>query len=286
MGKYFDKMKQDLEIRGYSPCTVTAYLGHMKRFVKFHMKSPTLLTLQDITSYQVFLVYTRKASFSNFNQCVCAIKYFYKYILPREWRVDHIPYRKQVKRLPSVMSKEDVFRLIESAANIKYRAIIQTLYSSGLRVAELIQLKINDIDSKRMVIRVDQGKGQKDRYVMLSSTLLKTLREYWRSLPVKPKCFLFAGADVNNPFSKRSVQRIVKDTALRAGLKKTVSPHTLRHSFATHLLEDGVNIRIIQKLLGHNSLRATALYTHVAENYINQTKSPLDSMAEHNGQEV
>jgi integrase/recombinase XerD len=278
MGKYFDQMKQNLELRNYSKHTVTNYLDHMKNFIKFHMKDPSHIELHDVKAYQVFLVYSKKVSFSTFNLAVCSIKYFYRHILDTGWKIDQIPYQKKVKSLPNVLSRQEVTRIIAAAANLKNKAIIETLYATGARLSELVNLKVTDIDSNRMVVRIDQGKGKKDRYVMLSKTLLATLREYWKYENPKPKTYLFPGTHLNKHFSKRSVQRIVKETTLRAHIDKTVTPHILRHSFATHLLEDGFNIRIIQKLLGHKSLRATELYTHVAENYINQTISPLDSL--------
>jgi integrase/recombinase XerD len=278
MGKYHDLMKQHLNIRGYSSLTVNAYLDHMKNFIAFHMKSPELITLGDITTYQVFLVYSKKVSSSTLNIAVCAIKYFYKHIVPADFNFDRITFQKRPSTLPSVLSKEEITRIINAAPNLKYKAVIQTLYSAGLRLAELINLHITDIDSKRMTIRVRRGKGKKDRYIMLSHTLLKTLREYWKQADPKPRTYLFPGIKPGSHFSRRSIQRLVKETTLLAHIDKPVSPHILRHSFATHLLEDGVNIRVIQKLLGHKSLRATELYTHVAQNYINETESPLDSL--------
>ena len=275
-------MKQDLELRNYSDNTVTTYLDHMKRFITFHMKNPSLIELEDITTYQVYLVYSKKVSYSTFNLAVCSIKYFYKHILDKGFSIDLIPYQKKAKTLPNVLSRQEVMRIINAAVNLKNKALIQTIYATGVRLSELINLMVSDIDSKRMVVRIDEGKGKKDRYVMLSKTLLSTLREYWKDAQPKPKTYLFPGDKPDTHFSRRSVQRIVKETTLLAHIDKNVTPHTLRHCFATHLLEDGVNIRIIQKLLGHKSLRATELYTHVAENYINQTTSPLDSLSNEN----
>jgi len=286
MGKYFNQMKQDLELRGYSKHTVTVYLDHMKNFIKFHMKDPSLIEFEDITSYQVYLVYSKKVAYSSFNLAVCSIKYFYKHILRTNWKIDLIPYQKKAKSLPNVLSKQEVTRIIAAADNLKNKAIIQTLYATGVRLSELINLKVTDIDSNRMVVRVDQGKGKKDRYVMLSKILLSTLREYWKQAQPKPRTFLFPGVHPDSHFSRRSVQRIVKETTLRAHIDKPVTPHTFRHCFATHLLEAGTNIRKIQKFLGHKGLRATEIYTHVAENYINQTQSPLDSLPHSNNKEV
>ena len=254
-------MKQSLELRNYSKHTVSVYLDHMKNFIKFHMKDPSLIELEDITTYQVYLVYSKKVSYSTFNLAVCSIKYFYRNIIIKDWNIDQIPFQKKAKSLPNVLSKQEVLRIIDAAANLKNKAIIQTLYATGVRLSELINLKVTDIDSKRMVVRVDQGKGKKDRYVMLSKTLLTTLREYWKQAQPKPKTFLFSGVKPNSHFSGRSVQRIVKETTLSAHIDKVVTPHTLRHCFATHLLEDGNNIKAIQKFSGHKGLRATEIYT-------------------------
>lgn len=190
------------------------------------------------------------------------------------------PLSKKRFVLPAVLNKQEVFSLIESAVIPKQKAIISTLYATGARLAELVNIRIEDIDGTRKVLTIRQGKGGKDRAVPLSDKLLKYLRNYWRSCLDKPTTYLFTGTDISKHLGMRWVQHIVKDTAQKAGIKKRVSPHTLRHSFATHLLEDGVNIRVIQFLLGHRNLKATAAYMHVAKNYVNQAKSPLDALYE------
>ena len=182
--------------------------------------------------------------------------------------------------LPTVLNKQEILSLIESASNPKNKAIISTLYGTGVRLHELANILLTDIDSERNVILIREGKGGKDRAVPLSPALLRSLREYWRSCVHKPATFLFPGADLSKPLGLRWVQGIVTISARKAGIQKKVSPHTLRHSFATHLLEDGVNVRVIQFLLGHKSLKTTATYMHVAKNYVNQAKSPLDSLYE------
>jgi site-specific recombinase XerD len=182
--------------------------------------------------------------------------------------------------LPVVLNKQEILALIESASNPKNKAIISTFYGTGVRLNELLNILISDIDSERNVILIREGKGGKDRAVPLSTALLRSLRDYWRRCITKPKTFLFPGSDISKPMGRRWVERIVTDTALKAGIRKNVSPHTLRHSFATHLLEDGVNVRVIQFLLGHKSLKTTATYMHIAKNYVNQAKTPLDSLYE------
>jgi site-specific recombinase XerD len=189
--------------------------------------------------------------------------------------LEGLRYQRPPRRLPVVMSEEEVKRLLEGAHSLRDRALLETGYATGMRVSEVTRLLITDIDSQRMQIRVDQGKGRKDRYVMLSPSLLETLRKYWRAS--KPRVFLFPGVK-GRPLSISAAQKAFDKARLQAGIKKSVSFHTLRHSFATHLLEDGANVRKIQALLGHRSLQTTELYTHVAENYLNQTRSPLDRL--------
>jgi len=278
MGLYKDKLIQFMQMRGYSPFTIKAYAANLRLFVKFTGKPPEDIAFDDITAYQISLTQDRNVSYGAFNLAVSAIKFFFRYLLPREWDVRKIPFRRIQHKLPNVVSREDINKLIAAATNIKHKAILQTFYSTGIRLSELQNLKVSDIDSKRKVIRIQQGKGFKDRFVMLSPALLTTLREYYRQAKNKPVVFLFPGYKIQAPTCRRHIQRIIQDTTGMAGLRKRITPHTLRHTFATHLLEDGVNIRVIQKLLGHNSLRATAIYTHVAADYINKTQSPLDKL--------
>lgn len=271
-------MENDLKIRGYSPKTLKLYLDRMRDFARFHHTSPDQLGPQHIHQYQVYLVNQKKVSWSYFNQSVCALRFFYTITLNRNWDIKHIPFQKKAKTLPTVLSKEQTLTLFDAIDNIKHRALILTLYSAGLRLQEALNLTPTDIDSKRMVIRVNQGKGKKDRYVMLSPKLLDALRVYWKLYYPKPKLYLFPGKDPSKPLNPRTVQRIVQEAKEKAGIKKKVSPQTLRHCFATHLLEDGHNIRKIQLLLGHACLSTTAIYTHVAKIYIHNTPSPLDTL--------
>ena len=196
-----------------------------------------------------------------------------------DWSIKHIPYHKKHKKLPVVLSKEEVKALLSAIENPKYYGIASTLYSSGLRLSECLNLQIKDIDSKNMVLTVRDGKGNKDRQTVLSETLLKVLRHYYSKAIVKPITYIFPRCnDITKPFSKRQTQHFIQTAGLKAWIKKPVSPHVLRHSFATHLLDDGVNIRKIQIMLGHNSVSTTALYTHVAKNFLQDIKSPLDTL--------
>ena len=275
MGLYADRMLQDMHIRGYSPRTRKLYHDRMRDFFQWTNKTPMAITPEDIRAYQVHLTEGKNVSWCAFNQSVCAIRFFMQTTMGKDWNIRHIPFQKKKMTLPVPLSREEVKRLIESMILIKHRAVIETLYSAGLRLQELLNLTISDIDSTRMVIRVREGKGGKDRFVMLSEVLLGTLRAYCKAVEPKPKTWLFIGEDPERTLRPRSVQWMVQLAGTRAGIKKRVTPHVLRHSFATHLLESGTNIRAIQMMLGHGSLRTTAVYTHVAENLIHETKSPL-----------
>ena len=276
MGRLHDRMDRELRIRGYAENTRKCYIEKMKCFVRYFMRPPDELTAEDVKQYQLFLTKDRRVSWSTFNVHVCAIRFFYREVLRVDWNVEHIPYHRSGRKLPVVLSCEEVWALFDVTSNLKHRALLMTLYSGGLRIGEVVHLKLADIDSGRMMIRVEQGKGRKDRYVMLSQKLLLTLRRYWREY--QPALWLFPGADPSRPLTRGSVDRLFARAKERAGIQKRVSPHSLRHAFATHLLERGVNILVIQRLLGHRSLRSTEIYTHVAENYVSDTKSPLDDL--------
>lgn len=278
MGMYQDRMVLDMRVRGYSVKTQSVYAMHMRHFVRFCQRPPDVISLEDVGRYQRHLV-VRGLSWSYFNQAVQSIRFFFRFSLPREWNIAMIPFQKQRALLPEVLATEEVAALINAVGNIKHRAILETVYSGGLRVSEARRLQVTDIDSKRMTVRVRLGKGGKDRYVMLSVKLLETLRQYCREAKTMPKTWLFPGAG-DKPIDERTIQKIVKAVAMKAGIRKRVTPHTLRHSFATHLLESGTNIRTIQQLLGHRSLNSTAIYTHVAKNGPVETRSPLDDLKE------
>ncbi|MDT8342611.1 MAG: site-specific integrase [Longimicrobiales bacterium] len=277
MGKFHDRMDRELRIRGCADGTRLLYLSRVRRLVRHFMRPPDQLTLEDINEFQLHLTRTGELAWSTFNGYVCAIRFFYKEVLHLDWDIRHIPYQKTATQLPVVLSGGEICALLAATSNLKHRAIFMTLYGAGLRSAEARSLRVADIDSQRMVVRVVQGKRRKDRYVMLSKQLLASLREYWRE--TRPgSTLLFPGASPGCPLAPKSVARPLLRASRRAGITKEVHPHTLRHTFATHLLERGVNIRVIQRLLGHKSLRSTEIYTHVAGSYLQDTQSPLDDL--------
>jgi len=278
MGKFRDLMDDELQIRGYSPGTRRAYLYHMRRYVKFFMRAPDQLTPEHIRQYQLHLTRDRKVCWSTFNVAVCALRFFYRDTLKKDWVIQHLCYQKTGRKFPEILSPEEVARFLAGVGNLKHRAVLEMMYAAGLRVSETVHLGVTDIDSRRMVIRVQQGKGRKDRYVMLSPRLLQTLREYYKlARPSTATRWLFPSSrDPEKPLTPEAVLRVCAKARAAAGLSKKVSPHSLRHAHATHLLERGTNLRIIQTLLGHRSVRSTERYTHVASTYLRDTVSPLD----------
>ena len=242
------------------------------------MRPPDKLTVEDINSFQLHLTRERKVAWNTFNVYVFAIRSYFLGTLKRDWNIKFIPYQKTGRKLPEILHGKELSAMFQSLSNIKHLSILMTTYSAGLRISETTHLKVSDIDSQRMVIRVDQGKGRKDRYVPLSETLLPVLRQYWTT--VRSRDWLFPGQDPKKPLTRSSVEMVFKKAKKNAGIKKNVTVHSLRHSFATHLMEKGVDIRTIQQLLGHRSLSSTMIYTHVAENYISTTGSPLDRLEE------
>jgi site-specific recombinase XerD len=263
-------------LRGLAPRTRETYLDWVGRLVRFCRVAPDRLTTKEVRAFLLDLTRERKAAFSTFNQALNAVRFFFLEVLKQPFALGDFRFQKPPRRLPVVMSGEEVRRLFEAAPSLRDRALFETAYATGMRLGEVTGLRISDIDSARMVIRVDQGKGRKDRYVMLSASLLETLRGYWRQ--ARPKQYLFPGDGGQKPLCHSAAQKAFTRAKRRAGITKPVSFHTLRHSFATHLLEDGVNVRTIQSLLGHRSLQTTERYTHVAENYLHQMRSPLDRL--------
>jgi integrase/recombinase XerD len=276
MGVFRDAMDEAMVLRGLAPRTREVYLDWVARLVQFCRVTPDRLTTREVRAFLLDLAQERKVAFSTFNQALNAVRFFFTAVLKQPFALDDFHFQKPPRRLPVVMNDEEVRRLLECAPSLRDRALFETAYATGMRLGEVTRLLITDIDSTRMVIRVDQGKGRKDRYVMLSASLLETLRGYWRQ--ARPKRYLFPGDGGNRPLSDSAVQKAFGRAKLAAGIAKPVSFHTLRHSFATHLLEDGVNVRTIQALLGHRSLQTTERYTHVAENYLHQMRSPLDRL--------
>lgn len=276
MGQFRDRMDQDLQIRGYSEHTRRSYLYCVQEFVRHFKRPADQLTPWHIRDYQIHLTRDLKVSSSRFDQVVCALRFFYCTTLKRNWNVQQIPYQKQPRKLPYVLSCEEVSALFGQVRNLKHRVILMSIYAGGLRVSEAVHLRVGDIDRSRMLVRIDQGKRRKDRYVPLSPLLLTVLGEYCK---VKdPTQWLFPGRPVTQPLCRMSVHKVIQKAKDAAHITKPVSAHSLRHAFATHHLEAGTNIRVIQLLLGHRSLRSTEIYTHVARNILGSAASPLDAL--------
>jgi site-specific recombinase XerD len=277
MGAFRDAMEEAMVLRGLSPKTRTAYLGWVRRLVRFARVLPDQLTGEQVRAFLLDLTQVRRVAFSTFNQAAYAVRLFFREVLKREFDLGETRYYQRPQHtLPLVLSGAEVLRILEGTPRLRDRAAIETAYAAGLRLGEVLRLKVSDIDSQRMTIRVEQGKGRRDRYVMLSPALLETLRAYWRS--ARPRELLFPGQGGERPLNASVVQRAFKAALVKAGIQKRASFHTLRHSFATHLLEGGTNVRTIQALLGHRSLGTTQRYTHLAQNYVSQTRSPLDRL--------
>jgi site-specific recombinase XerD len=257
------RLIEDLRIRNYSKHTIEIYVRCVAEFAKHFGRSPEELGEGEVREYQRFLVEEKKTSWAFFNQSVCALRFLYTKTLKKDWMVEHIAFPRREQRLPEVLSLEEVSRLFSKVRALKQRTILQTIYGAGLRSMEALNLQPHDIDSQRMVIRIRQGKGRKDRYVTMSATLLERLREYYRGY--RPQgIWLFPNRDGDKRTHPTTVQRACSRAAWAAGLKKHVTPHTLRHSFATSLLEAGTDLRTIQILMGHVNLHTTALYLHIA----------------------
>jgi integrase/recombinase XerD len=269
------RMTEDMQVRNLSPHTQNSYVQQVSLFARHFNKAPEELGPEDIRAYQVYLTNERKLATSSILIAVSALRFLYKVSLRRDWTFeDVIPAPKKPQKLPVVLSPEEVLHFLESIGSTKHRAILTTCYAAGLRISEAIRLKPTDIDSQRMVIRVDQGKGQKDRYVMLSPKLLETLRNYFRA--VRPKGWLFEGDVSARPITRGAVERTCQKASRISGIRKPISPHSMRHAFAVHLLESGTDVRTIQLLLGHRSLATTARYLRIATSKVCSTSSPLD----------
>ena len=270
------RMIEDMTVRNLSPATQRSYLHAVAKFSRYFSRSPDRLDIEDVRAFQVFLV-SQKISWPALNQTVCALRFFYGITLNRPEIPERIAYAREPRKLPVILSADEVVRFLEAVPSLKTRTALTTAYAAGLRASEAVSLKVADIDSSRMLIQVRHGKGAKDRTVMLSPQLLAILRTYWRL--ARPREWLFPGRDESKPIDVQVLHAACRSATKAAGLAKRVTVHTLRHSFATHLLESGVDIRIIQVLLGHNSLSTTARYTQVATTTIAKTRSPIDRLA-------
>lgn len=270
------RMEEELKLRGCSPRTSKTYLSWVSRFAQHYRRPPDQLGTEQVRAYLVTLLSEAKLSRSTMVQAFCALKFFYVHVLHRSLEVEDLHFPRKRGRLPRVLSESEVRRLLESADDLKERAILMTLYSTGLRLSELTHLQVKDIDSNKMQIRVQQGKGAKDRYVLLSRTLLETLRRYF--LSYQPESWLFYGSTHQQPVPDQAIQRMVRRLSEKAGLRPGVTTHTLRHSFATHLLEHGTELPYIQELLGHKCIKTTMLYARVSPSALRKVTSPLDRL--------
>jgi len=270
-------MLEELQRRNYSKDTIRHHLRAVEEFANHYHKRPDQLGLTELRSYQAYLLKERKLAVGTVVNHVAGLRFFFVRTLKRQEFRDFIPYPNEPERLPTILSLEEVARLINASSNLFRRALLMTVYGTGMRRSEVVRLKVSDIDSKRMAIRVTQGKGSKDRDLPLSPELLETLRAYWHWR--KPKEYLFPsrgerrGTDV--PLSDKTVWQVCTETARKAGLTKRVTPHTLRHSWATHLLEAGTDLRTIQMLLGHGDLETTARYIHLSQEHLHAAANPL-----------
>lgn len=272
------RMSEDLRVRNYSDRTQRIYIDLVAKFAQYFGKSPALLGPEEVRAYQVYLVNEKKCSWTVLNQTVCALRFLYGTTLGKDWAVRHIPYAKAEKKLPVVLSPGETLRLLESVPNFKHLSMLLAGYSAGLRVSEISALRVGDIDSDRMVINVRRAKGRKDRMVPLSPVLLATLRTYW--CEARPPRLLFPGKDPKRPISVTTVSNVLRKAVLAAGIKKPVTMHTLRHTFATHHLEAGTDLRTLQIVMGHSSLKTTSLYLHLSTDKLRSTKTPLELLTD------
>ena len=268
------RMLEDMGIRNFATNTQSCYLQQVSAFAKHFGRSPEELGPEEIRTWQVHLLKDRKLTPNSIGMAAAALRFLYKVSLKREWTVEEIPLPKQPLKLPVILSREEVLHFLECIASLKHCTILMVAYAGGLRISEATRLKVSDIDSQRMVLRVDQGKGQKDRDVMLSPGLLEMLRTWWKVS--RPETWMFPGAIPGLPITTSAVQLACQKAHRICGIQKPITPHSLRHAFATHLLESGTDVRTIQLLLGHRSLSTTSHYLKVATSTVCATTSPFD----------
>jgi integrase/recombinase XerD len=271
-------MLQELQRRNYSQTTVTSYIKIVADFAKYFQRPPDQLGPDDIRAYQLHLLQERKQGVRTVGTQTAALRFFFCKTLKRTYPVEEVPYPRAPRKLPIILTQEEAIRLIDSASNLFHRAMLMTLYSTGMRRAELCHLQVADIDSVRMLIHIRHGKRNRDRDVPLSPKLLETLREYWRWM--QPKTYLFPGTKndwrADKPITPKVLWEACREAAQAAGITKDVRPHLLRHSFATHLLENGADLPTVQLLLGHSDLKATSIYLHLSERHLKAAGTPID----------
>lgn len=265
-----------MSLRGFSPKTKKAYIDSVAGLSKHYNRSPDRLSNEEIQSYLLYLIEDRKLAWSSVNVAFSSLRCFYTHVLKWEKTEFHIPSRPRHRKLPMLLSLEEVGKLIDAAPNLKHRTLLMTVYGAGLRVSEVVRLRPHHIESKRMLIRVEEGKGSKDRYTLLPDNLLPELRTYWRAF--QPGQWLFPGQDPSSPMSIATAQKIYYHAKEAAGITRGRGIHTLRHCFATHLVEQGVDIEIIKTLLGHRALETTCKYLHASPKRIASIRSPLDTL--------
>jgi len=282
MGRLQDQMKTDLLLKRYSPHTTRAYLRCIRDFAKHFMRSPAEMGEAEVRQFLLYLTQERKITSGLQTTYVSSLKFLYQITLRQPGVVEHLPYPKRPKTLPLILTMQQVLTLFAAIRSPKYKAILATAYGAGLRISEACALKPMDIDSQRMLIHVRLGKGNKDRYVLLGETVLALLRDYYKTARRKG-VYLFPGYKPQSPLCPATVRKVMKKALRKAGLSKKITFHTLRHSFATHLLESGYDIRVIQPLLGHSSIQITQRYTHITDRLLSLTRSPLDLIQKQQG---
>ena len=268
------RMIRDMTVRGFARRTHTAYIAAVVRLAKHYRRAPDQLTNDEVQAYLAHLILERKLSWSTCSQAANAFRFLYHVTLGHPRTDFHVPLPKQPQKLPEILSREEVWRLLAASPHPRHRLVLTTIYAAGLRVSEAIALRVSDIDTDRMTIRIEQGKGGKDRYVPLAARLLHDLRAYWKSAP--PGRWLFANRQGTRPIDITVAQKIYTMAKLRAGIQKQGGIHTLRHAFATHLLEAGVDLHTVQRLLGHRQISTTMRYFHLSQGRLVGTRSPLD----------
>lgn len=275
-----ERMRSLLRTRNYSQRTEKTYITAVARFARHFRRSPELIGREEIEQYQIWLRDEQRISATALNQTICALKFLYKEVLGRSDQVERIVYARRERRLPVVLSPEETIQFLRAIPKGRYQVLMTTIYSAGLRLSEALYLRGQDIDSARMVIRIREGKGKKDRYVPLSPILLELLRDHWRREHLRDLLFP-AEKDPSRPIAPSTVQRYLQRIAPRCGVRKKVTAKTLRHSYATHLIEQGTSTRVVQVLLGHSSVRTTETYTHVSPKTLRKSTSPLDQLLIH-----
>jgi integrase/recombinase XerD len=281
MGELRTRMAEDLQLSGYSPTTAKKYLHYSKQFAAYFMRPPEEMGAEEIREFLLFVINERDFSHHTYRQVLASLSFLYKVTLKRPMEFEQIKPRKKMRPLPEVLSGSEVERLLDAVYSINHRAILMTMYASGLRAMEACRLLVTDIDSTRMLIHVHAGKGKKDRYALLAKRQLETLREYYRE--ARPRTWLFPGKTREGHISYGRVREVFLASAKRAGIMKKVTPHILRHCFATHLIESGVDISIVKEFLGHRSIQTTQIYTHLGVQRVKGVTSPLDLLGTERG---